>query len=139
MKRLLFLLGFVMLATSASANEFAIPCISINNGINCTPASSGTPVPVTSGGITPLTPMQAGLTIASSTALTLPSGATYAVICARSQNVNYTTDGTTTPTASVGMQLLQNQCVGIQGATTLGNFRAIQQAPTATLDISYFK
>lgn len=88
---------------------------------------------------TPLTPMQAGLAVASSTTLTIPSTSTYAVVCARGQNINYTTDGTTTPTASVGMQLLVNQCVSLSGPTVLSNFKAIQQAASATIDVSYFK
>lgn len=88
---------------------------------------------------TPLTPMQSGLAITSATALTVPSGATYAVICAEGQNVRYSTDGTTTPTASVGMLLLQNQCVSFSGSLSLSKFRAIQAAATATLDVSYFK
>lgn len=105
------------------------PC-QLNPSFNISPA----PYP-----FTPLTPMQAGLAIVTSTALTLPTGATYAVVCARGQNANYTTDGTTAPTASVGMALLQNQCVSLQGASVLSTFRAIQQAATATLDVNYFK
>jgi hypothetical protein len=90
-------------------------------------------------GYTPASPMQANLAIASSTALTVPTGADYAVVCAEGANARYTTDGTTTPTASVGMPLLLNQCVSIVGQTALANFRAIQQSATSTLDISYFK
>lgn len=88
---------------------------------------------------TPLSPMQAGLAIASSTGLTIPTGATYAVVCAEGANVRYSTDGTTTPTATIGMLLLQNNCLPLQGSTTLANFKAIQQTATATLDVSYFK
>jgi hypothetical protein len=53
--------------------------------------------------------------------------------------VNYTFDGTTTPTSSIGMPLLQGQCVFLSGATVLANFKAIQQAATATLDVAYTK
>jgi hypothetical protein len=88
---------------------------------------------------TPASPGQFGLGVVTSTALTVPTGATYAVVCARTQNVDWTTDGTTAPTASVGTQLLVNSCVGLLGATTLANFRAIQQAATATLDVQYWK
>lgn len=88
---------------------------------------------------TPLTPMQTAVSITSSTALTIPSGATYAVVCVEGNNARYSTDGTTTPTATVGMVLLQNQCVSLSGATTLARFLAIQVAATATLDVSYFK
>ncbi|WP_439392310.1 hypothetical protein ACRQ5Q_22195 [Bradyrhizobium sp. PMVTL-01] len=88
---------------------------------------------------TPLSPMQAGLGVASSTALTVPTGAIYAVVCAEGQAIRYTTDGTTTPTAAIGMPLQVNQCVSLLGATTIANFRAIQQSATATIDVSYYK
>lgn len=93
----------------------------------------------TAGSFTPLSPMQAGLAITSATSLTAPSGATYAVACAAGQSVNYTTDGTTTPTASVGMPLAQGQCLTLSGASVIANFKAIQQSATATLNVSYFK
>jgi hypothetical protein len=86
---------------------------------------------------TPLTPDQHNLSIATSTPLTIPSGALQAVICAAGANVNYTYDGTTTPTATVGLPLLQNQCVQLSGSVVLSNFRAIQQAATATLNVGY--
>ena len=88
---------------------------------------------------TPLTPGQHNLAITTATALTVPTGATYATICASGANVNYTTDGTTTPTASVGQPLLLGQCEAFSGATVLANFKAIQQSATATLNIEYFK
>jgi hypothetical protein len=96
----------------------------------------------TQGTYTPLSPMQSGLTVASSTALTIPATANYAVVCAYGQAVNYTTDGTTTPTTTasgVGMQLAVGSCVPLVGATVIANFRAIQQSATATLSVSYFK
>lgn len=147
MKKFLIALFLFMLPTIAFAqNNGRNPCYYLTpTSTNCIPVSPTTPLPTGSGAggvagtFTPLTPMQSGLTVAASTALTVPSGATYAVVCARSQNVSYTTDGTTTPTASVGMQLLQNQCVSLAGATVVSNFRAIQQAATATLDVSYYK
>lgn len=88
---------------------------------------------------TPLSPMQAGVGVATSTALTIPATATYAVVCVSGAAVNYTTDGTTTPTNSVGMPLAATQCVSLVGPAVLAAFRAIQQAPTATLNVSYFK
>lgn len=102
-------------------------------------SGSGGSTPVTPGALTPLSPMQTALAITASTGLTVPTGSTYSVVCAEGANVRYSTDGTTTPTASVGMQLLQNQCLPLQGATTIANFKAIQQSATATLDASYFK
>ena len=129
------------LAGPAFANDIAVPCIS-NDGTpgNCTFATGASPMPVPSVPTTPASPGQFGLAITSSTALTVPSLSTYAVICARGGNANWTIDGTTTPTGTVGTQLLQNQCVGLLGATTLSNFRAIQQTGnTATLDVEYWK
>lgn len=147
MKKLLLILALFLCPQLASAqNNQRNPCYYLSpTSVNCIPVSPTTPLPTGSGAggvagsFTPLTPMQTGVTVASSTVLTVPSGATYAVVCARGQNINYTTDGTSTPTASVGMQLLQNQCVSLAGATVISNFRAIQQTATATLDVSYFK
>lgn len=145
MKKLLVLI-FMLIPTLASAYTQRNPCYGPSaNSSSCIGVTTDTPLPVIGqGGVgpysyTPLTPMQSGLTVATATSLTVPSGATYAVVCARGQNVNYTTDGITTPTISVGMQLLQNQCVNIVGATVIANFKAIQQSATATLDVSYFK
>jgi hypothetical protein len=88
---------------------------------------------------TPLTPGQYGLTVASSTALTIPTGALEANVCVSGNNVNYTYDGTTTPTASVGLPLLTGQCIQFSGATVLSNLKFIQTAATATLNVGYTK
>lgn len=81
---------------------------------------------------------QYGVTIASATPLTVPSNATYAVVCVEGTGARFTVDGTT-PTASVGMPLLQNQCVSLQTNTTLQRFQIIQQAASATFDVSYYR
>jgi hypothetical protein len=81
---------------------------------------------------------QYALAVSSATSLTVPSGATYAVVCAEGANVRYTVDGTT-PTASTGMPLLQNSCISLQNAATLNKFQAIQQSSTATIDVSYYQ
>ncbi len=88
---------------------------------------------------TPLTPGQFGLGVVSSTALTIPTGALQAQVCAETQSVRYTWDGTTTPTASVGTLLVAGQCIPFSGATLLANLRFIQTAATATLDVQYTK
>jgi len=88
---------------------------------------------------TPLTPGQHNLAITASTALAVPTTATYATICGSSVLIRYTTDGTTTPTASVGQPLQAGSCVALSGATVLANFRAIQSAANGTLDVEYFK
>lgn len=86
---------------------------------------------------TPLTPGQHNLAIVASTALTVPTGATYATIQAATAQVKYTTDGTTAPTSTVGMTLPAGSGVILSGATVLANFRAI--SATGTLDVEYFK
>jgi hypothetical protein len=86
----------------------------------------------------PLPGGQYGISVASSTALTVPAQSVYAVVCAETAAVRYTTDGTT-PTATVGMPLASGQCVAIQGEGSLSLFRVIQQTAGATLDVSYFK
>ncbi len=102
--------------------------------------SSGTivpgvvPLPYT---YTPLVPGQHNIAPTSSMALTLPTGARYATVCASSATVKYTTDGATTPTSSVGQPLAAGSCVSLSGATVLANFRAI--SATGTLDVEYFQ
>jgi hypothetical protein len=88
-------------------------------------------------GYAPVSPGQYNLAITSSTALTVPSSATYAVVCAATANANYTTDGTTTPTASVGMALPVGACVPLSGTAVLADFLAISAA--GTLNVSYYK
>jgi len=74
-------------------------------------------------GYTPLPPGQHNLALTSSTALTIPTGARYATICAS--------------TASVGMPLPAGACVALSGATVLANFLAI--SATGTLDVEFFQ
>ena len=85
----------------------------------------------------PLSPGQYDLAVTSVTALTAPTGARYAVVCAETATVRYTTDGATTPTSSVGMPLAANSCVSLSGATVLANFRALSS--TGTLDAEFFQ
>jgi hypothetical protein len=87
----------------------------------------------------PLSPEQHNLSLASSTALTVPTGATYATVCARTAEVEYTWDGTTTPTtAPLGFALAAGTCVPLEGATVLANFRAISPSG-GTIDVGYAK
>lgn len=105
------------------------------------------PVPVVPGSAavwapyqyTPVSPGQHNVTIASATPLTVPAGALFAEVCVTSKNANYTTDGTTMPTSSVGEPLTAGQCIWFSGRTILANFSTIQQASAATLDVEYFK
>jgi hypothetical protein len=86
---------------------------------------------------TPLSPGQHTLAITSATALTVPAGARFANVCATTAAVRYTTDGTTTPTSTVGQPLATAACVSLSGAQMIANFRAI--SATGTLDVEYFQ
>jgi hypothetical protein len=97
------------------------------------------PVATSPYNYTPLSPMQSGLTLSSAQHLTIPSGATYAVVCASVQAVNYSIDGTTVPTSSIGMPLASGSCVPLAGAAVLAAFQAIQQVSGATISASYFR
>ena len=86
---------------------------------------------------TPLSPGQHNLACTSATGLTVPAGAIYAVIQAAGATVKYTTDGTTTPTSSVGMTLAAGATLTLSGAAAIANFKAI--SASGTLDIEYFQ
>ena len=72
--------------------------------------------------------------LVSSTALTVPGSATYAVIVAR-KLVRWRDDGTAV-TADAGMLLVPNQYFEYKGP--LSAIRFIQVDPAAELDISYY-
>lgn len=86
---------------------------------------------------TPMPPGQHNLAPASATALTIPAGARLATICASTAPVKYTTDGVTTPTASVGQPLAAGACVILSGPAVIANFLAISAG--GTLDVEYFQ
>jgi hypothetical protein len=128
---------------AASAQQVNMYCW-VDNGppIHWAPCNSTTPLVIGSGpyAFTPLTPGQyTPVSDSASTALTVPTGATYAVVCAEVANHRYTWDGTTTPTASVGTQLLQNQCIPFSGALVLAAVRIITQTAGGTFTVSYGK
>lgn len=85
----------------------------------------------------PLSPGQFAVAPTSSTALTIPTLATFAVICAETATIRYTTDGTTTPTATVGTPLTAGTCVGLTGPQVLSAFRAFSSS--GTFDVEYYK
>lgn len=94
----------------------------------------------TLSGMIPLSPSQNGLAITTATSLTIPATANYVTICARGGAANYETDGTTTPTGTVGTTLAAGACVAFSGSKVLQNFQAIQQSGnTTTLDIKYYR
>lgn len=143
MKKHIWPLALLLLASPSYAQT--PQTVRICNGAqpNCPLIGAANPLPVTASvapyQYTPLTPDQHNLAITVSTALTVPATALFAEVCASGNNVNFTYDGTTTPTSSVGMPLATGQCQFFQGATLLTNLRFIQKAATATLDVTYSK
>jgi len=73
--------------------------------------------------------------LSASTALTVPSGATLALIVPETQNVRWRDDGTA-PTASIGMPIFVGASLSYDG--DLNRIRFIQQAASATLNVSYY-
>ena len=86
---------------------------------------------------TPLPPGQHNLAPITASALNVPSGARYATVCASGSTVRYTTDGITTPTATLGQPLLAGSCLTLSGSALLTSFRAA--SPLGTLDVEYFQ
>jgi hypothetical protein len=93
----------------------------------------------------PAPPGQHNVGLTSPTGLTVPLlpqvgptkiTARYANICVSSAT-RYTTDGVTTPTASVGQPLAAGACITLAGPQVLKNFLAI--SPGGTLDVEYFQ
>lgn len=74
--------------------------------------------------------------LSSATALTVPSGASIAVLQAETQNVRIRDDGTN-PTASVGM-IISTTAEPFVYRGDLGRIKAIQVSASAKLNISYY-
>ncbi len=131
-------------ASPASASEADLFCY---DAVTKTfKACSGAyPVPVTPSGVpAPLTPVatsQRITSLAAAASLTVPTGATLAVITADqgTANLRFRTDGTA-PTASIGNELSSGATVIYSG--NLATIQFIQEAATPTtpvLNISFFK
>lgn len=73
--------------------------------------------------------------LSAATALTVPTGATMALIVPETQAVRWRDDGTN-PTASVGMPVAVGEALNYDG--DLSRIRFIQQTASATLNISYY-
>ena len=114
----------------APVNAIGAPLVEITNPAG-TPSTivpvSGTPNPLGYQQITSL---------ASSTALTPPTGATIAQISVETAGVRYRDDGTA-PTASVGMPLLAGANITYGGSLSAIRFIAISGSPV--LNVSYYK
>jgi hypothetical protein len=127
----------------ASAAEVDLYCW-VDNGppIHWAPCNTATPLVIGSGPYA-FTPLSSGqytpVSDAASTALTVPIGATYAVVCVEAANHRYTWDNATTPTASVGTAIAQGACVSLSGPLALAAFRIITQTAGGTFTASYAK
>lgn len=73
--------------------------------------------------------------LSAATALTVPAGATMALIAPLTQGVRWRDDGTN-PTASVGMPVAAGSYLNYDG--DLKQIRFIQQTASAELNVSYF-
>jgi hypothetical protein len=73
--------------------------------------------------------------LSSAVGLTIPSGATLALIVPETQNVRWRDDGTN-PTASVGMPIFVGASLSYDG--DLNRIKFIQEAASAKLNISYY-
>jgi len=76
----------------------------------------------------------------TATGLTVPTGATLAVMSASVQDVRFTDDGTTTPTAILGnlIKVGDPPFKYRGGPVGLANFSAFEVAGGALLDITYY-
>ncbi|HXZ15591.1 MAG TPA: hypothetical protein VEH77_06410, partial [Roseiarcus sp.] len=84
------------------------------------------------------TPLASGMYGSSATSLTVPTGATYATVCALGAQVNYTTDGVHAATTSLGQQLGAGTCVSFSGAGVLSSL-SIAVTSGATFNAEFFK
>ena len=73
--------------------------------------------------------------LSAATALTIPTGATMALITPETQAVRWRDDGTN-PTASVGMPVAVGESLNYDG--DLSRIRFIEQTASAKLNISYY-
>ena len=73
--------------------------------------------------------------LSAAVGLTVPEGATQAIIRCEAQPVRWRMDGD--PSASVGYPLLVGEELVIQGETSLGAIRFIEQAASAKLNVSF--
>jgi hypothetical protein len=74
--------------------------------------------------------------LSSAAGLTVPAGATYAVIQCETQNVRWRDDGTA-PTSSVGMKLTVAPDLLIYDGA-LSSIKFIEEAASAKLNVSYY-
>ena len=76
--------------------------------------------------------------LSSAASLTIPPNATMALVQAETQPVRWRDDATA-PTSSVGMILYPGNVVQLNTKKQLTNFRAIQTAASAKLNVVYYE
>lgn len=96
------------------------------------------PLPITTQNATTPLGYQQITSLSSAQALTVPTGATYAVVTPETQGVRFRDDGTN-PTASVGMPIAVGNSWTFTGATILAALKFIEQTSSAKLNIEYYK
>lgn len=75
--------------------------------------------------------------LSSSTALTVPSNASSAIVTPETQAVRWRSDGTA-PTASVGMPIAVGVSVTFSGRDEIIALRFIEQTSAAKLNVAYY-
>lgn len=119
------------------------PSSSNPQGTYC-PVNNSYPLPTTAGtlGGIPVTGTQRGLSIASATGFTIPTGATVAVVQAQGTNNTggqclFWQDDGTNPTTTAGQALANGQSVTVIASS---GFKMIQaNTATCTATVSYYK
>lgn len=85
----------------------------------------------------PIGAHNSGLTISSAQTLSVPSGATKIMMQCLTQNIRYTLDGNTVPTASVGFQLKAGELPVILPIGEATTIKVIQETATASLQFQF--
>jgi hypothetical protein len=129
------ILTLALLALAVPANASTVTACQDANGSDW-PASPQHPCPTADGLLTPVAGSQEALGVVTSTALTIPAGATVAMITVETQPVRYRCDGTA-PTASLGSLLAVGSTTTFR-INGLSACRFIQTTATATMDVEYF-
>jgi hypothetical protein len=110
-----------------------------------TPSGDYAIVKVDASGSVVMAPQESGLAhlgyqqitdLSAAAALTVPVGATVAVIVAEGQDVRYRAD--MAPTATVGMPLTKGTQLRLSGAALLAAVKFFQQSATAKLNVDYY-
>lgn len=133
-------LWLLLLATPCVAQQTVKICLPIigspTNSCQDISLTFPFPIEVIPYLFTPVASSQFALGVVTSTALTVPATATQALVCVEGAAVRWADDGTA-PTATVGQPLIIGQCKAWSGS--LSAIRFIQQAATATINVSYYK